>query len=311
MSIAPGLSLDQLKVLVTVDEAGSFSAAGRRLNRATSAVSYAIDTLEQQLGLLLFDRGTTRRPRLTPAGEAVVAEARSIIHGADVLRARVKGLHDGLEAELSLAVDQIFPRERLSPLLKELHSNCSTVPLRLETEVRGGVERLIRSGQSSVGVGNLFHSNNDGLTVIQIAGVPIVPVAASDHPLATSSHIEAGVVRKQLQIVLRDVEESNKRPCFMMSHSVWRVGDLATMQALLLEGVGWAGMPEPVVRADIEAGRLKRLKMPDFRGSEYPLYVAYKTDNPPGPAGRWLIERLVNEEADDLSAVAGWQADAA
>jgi hypothetical protein len=50
MSVTPALSLDQLEVLLTVVEAGSFAAASRTLNRATSAISYAIDTLERQLG---------------------------------------------------------------------------------------------------------------------------------------------------------------------------------------------------------------------------------------------------------------------
>jgi hypothetical protein len=52
-------------------------------------------------------------------------------------------------------------------------------------------------------------------------------------------------------------------------------------------------MPEPVVRGDIEAGRLVRLNLPDWRGGEYTLLAIHKIDTPPGPAGRWLIERLV------------------
>jgi len=59
----PGVpSLDQLTVFLTVVETGSFAAAGRRLGRATSAVSYAITNLEQQLGVRLFDRDQARRP---------------------------------------------------------------------------------------------------------------------------------------------------------------------------------------------------------------------------------------------------------
>jgi DNA-binding transcriptional LysR family regulator len=62
--------------LVTVVEEGSFTAAARRLQRATSAISCAIDTLETQLGLPLFDRGTTRKPKLTHVGQAIVSEAK-------------------------------------------------------------------------------------------------------------------------------------------------------------------------------------------------------------------------------------------
>ena len=70
MSDSRILSLDQLRVFLTVVETGSFAAAGRRLLRATSAVSYSIATLEQDLGVALFDREHTRKPTLTEAGIA-------------------------------------------------------------------------------------------------------------------------------------------------------------------------------------------------------------------------------------------------
>src|SRR3984957_4123692 len=105
MQGAQAPSLDQLAVFLTVVETGSFAAAGRRLGRATSAISYAIATLEQQLGVQVFDRAQSRKPALTEAGAAVLAEARSISAGVDKLRARVKGLREGLEAEITLAVD--------------------------------------------------------------------------------------------------------------------------------------------------------------------------------------------------------------
>src|SRR5580700_5948111 len=102
-------SVDQLLVLLAVAEVGSFTGAAKRLRRATSAISYAIDTLEGQLGLVLFDRGTTRKPKLTQVGEAIVAEAKVVAHSVDTLRARVRGLLEGLESEVSLVVDSIFP----------------------------------------------------------------------------------------------------------------------------------------------------------------------------------------------------------
>jgi hypothetical protein len=52
-------------------------------------------------------------------------------------------------------------------------------------------------------------------------------------------------------------------------------------------------MPEPLARADIESGRLVRLNLPDWRGGGHKLQAIHKIDTPPGPAGRWLIERLV------------------
>jgi hypothetical protein len=92
----PGIpSIDQLKVFLTVVEAGSFTAAARRLNRAVSAISYTIANLEQHLGVLLFDRGQTRTPKLTEAGSAVLSKAKVVAVGVDDLRASVRALLQG------------------------------------------------------------------------------------------------------------------------------------------------------------------------------------------------------------------------
>ena len=91
-------TFDQLRIFLAIVDTGSFAAAGRKLNRAVSVISYGISNLEAQLGLSLFDREGTRKPQLTVAGRALLAEARSISHGLDGLRAKVKGLRDGLEA---------------------------------------------------------------------------------------------------------------------------------------------------------------------------------------------------------------------
>ena len=291
---APGIpSVDQLLVLLTVVEEGSFAAAARRLRRATSAVSYAIDTLEAQLGLSLFDRGTTRKPKLTHVGEAIVSEAKAVAHSVDTLRARVRGLLEGLESEVSLVVDTMYPSDQLVAVLNDFHMKFPTVPLRLLVQALSGVEQLIRNGDAGIGVGGLMHMDSTGLRRIEIGGVTLIPVAASSHPLALASDNSAPRALDHVQLVLSDRPAGEGRDRGVVSLATWRVGDLTLKHKLLLSGFGWGGMPEPMVRADIEAGRLVRLDLPDWRGGEYPMQVVHKVESPPGPAGRWLIERLV------------------
>src|SRR6201982_3997756 len=103
MTSDPGLpTLDQLRVFLTVVDVGSFAGAARKLGRATSVISYSIANLENQLGVSLFDRESTRKPQLTEAGRTVLSEARTISNGISGLRAKVKGLLQGLEAEINL-----------------------------------------------------------------------------------------------------------------------------------------------------------------------------------------------------------------
>jgi DNA-binding transcriptional LysR family regulator len=53
-------------------------------------------------------------------------------------------------------------------------------------------------------------------------------------------------------------------------------------------------MPSHTVQADIESGRLVELTIEDVPAGRVtvPMSAAYRSNDPPGPAGRWLIERL-------------------
>jgi len=290
-------SVDQLLVLLAVVETGSFTGAARRLGRAVSAVSYAVDALEAQLGVLLFARGSTRKPQLTGAGEAVLSEARAVVHSVESLRARVRGLHDGLESEVSLVIDSLFQGDHLVAALADFHATFPTVPLRLLVQPLNGVERELRRGDAGIGVGSTLHMDFTGMRQFPIAAIRLVAVAAPGHPLAST--VSPARAREHVQLVLLDQRSAGKRDYGVVSQSIWRVGDLDLKHRLLLRGVGWGGMPEPMVRADIEAGRLIPLDLDDYRGGDYPLHAAHRIETPPGPAGRWLIERLRRAEPPD------------
>ncbi|HMI40516.1 MAG TPA: LysR family transcriptional regulator [Sphingomicrobium sp.] len=285
-------SIDQLMVLLAVEEEGSFTAAARRLGRATSAISYAIDTLERQLGLSLFDRGTTRKPRLTREGEAVVSEAKAVAFSVETLRARVRGFLDDLEPEVSLVVDSLLPLDRLTRLLRDFNARFPTVPIRLLVETLGGVERAVRDGHARIGVGSQFHMTMTGFHRVDIVAVRMIPVAAPNHPLARATRAVPREATDYIQLILSERPAADGRDYGVVSLNSWRIGDLAAKHVLLIAGLGWGGMPEPAVRADIEAGRLVRLDLRNWRGGEHPMSAVHRIDMPPGPAGRWLIERL-------------------
>src|SRR6202162_1531101 len=103
-----GVSLDQLRTFMAAADEGSFSAAGRRLRRAQSVVSQTLANLEGQIGVKLFERGG-RGTTLTDQGHVLLSLARAVASDVDHFKARAKGLARGLETELSLVVDAMFP----------------------------------------------------------------------------------------------------------------------------------------------------------------------------------------------------------
>jgi DNA-binding transcriptional LysR family regulator len=136
----------------------------------------------------------------------------------------------------------------------------------------------------------------DSMTLERLQGVDLVMVATPEHPLALiKGVISKTVLAKHVQLVLTDGSELTAgREFGVMSPLTWRLGDLFAKHAFLLKGLGWGGMPLHAVEQSLREGRLVKLSIEDFpdEGMVLAMSAAYLTANPPGPAGRWLIERL-------------------
>ncbi len=156
--------MDHIAVFLAVVEAGSFAGAARRLGRATSVISYAIANLEAQLGVTLLARAGTARPRLTDAGQAILADSRNLAIALDGLLAKARGLTSGLEAEVSLVVDVMLPARKLVRALDDFRKKFPTVGLRLEVEALGAVTHAVIEGTAAFGVSGPLELANDLLT---------------------------------------------------------------------------------------------------------------------------------------------------
>jgi DNA-binding transcriptional LysR family regulator len=289
-------SLDQLQVFLVVLETGSFAAAGRRLGRATSAVSYTIANLEAQLGIPLFDRERTRKPVLTEAGAAVLSKVRAVAGGINDLRASVKGLLSGLEPKVTLAVDVMLPTARLVDAVQAFEAKFPTVTLHLHVEALSAIAQLVQAGIADIGVGGMNHAPICGIEQFHVGDVELIPVAAPRHPLARNPPKLPGQARKHRQLVLTVRSSfSEGQDVGVFGAETWRLADLGAKHALLLAGSGWGLMPETVVREDLLSGRLVRLDLLEVRGGFYPLQAIYRTQSPPGPAAAWMIERFVSQ----------------
>jgi DNA-binding transcriptional LysR family regulator len=289
------VSLDQLRVFICAVEEGSFSAAARKLRRAQSAVSEMVSALEAQIGVPLFDRGG-RYPKLTGAGAVLLADARGIVSGVDFMKARAKGMSAGLEPELSAVVDVFFPMEALTSAAKEFREKFPGIPLRLYVEALGGVFQPLLDGRASLGIAGPLPQIPAAVTPERLSDVGLVMVAAREHPLAAfEGPIPKSELARHVQLVLTDRSElSAGREYGVVSPATWRLADLFAKHAFLLNGLGFGGMPLHTVKPDIDSGKLVVLKIEDMPagGLMLPMYAVYLTTAPPGPAGRWLIERL-------------------
>ena len=295
MIMLDSLTLDQIRLFLAVADTGSFSKAAKQLNRAQSAVTYGIQKLEAQFGIPLFDR-TTYRPALTEAGRALLPRARRIAEETNAFRDTARSLASGLEAELTIVLDSMFPMPAVVKALRAFTAKFPTVPPRIYVQSLGAAAELVLDGTCAIGLLGLVFSDAPLLKRFPLLTIDLVPVAAPDHPLAAlEGPIDTHILHEHVQLVLTDRSSLTAgRDYGVLSGRAWRLADLGAKHSMLLAGLGWGNMPFHLVQNDIAQGRLKVIQPIEFdsRVAQFVMCGAYLADHRLGPAGQWMIEHL-------------------
>ena len=294
------LSLDHIQVFLTVVEQGSFSAAGRILNRAQSAITYAVQKLEEQAGTPLFDR-SAYRPILTEAGRSLLPRMRRIAEEVGAFRAHARGIAGGLEPELTLGVDSLFPIRQLVQALTAFSREFPSVQPRIYVESLNAGMKLVLDRTCAIGLLSSFFSESDALRRIPLLTVKLVPVVSPAHPLAQiEGPIDREIIRSHVQLVLSDGSGiSGTRDHGVLSTQTWRLGDLGAKHAMLLAGLGWGNLPLHMIEDDLSQGRLYIIRPSEWEcqkeAVEIKMCVAHRIDHPMGPAARWFLNYLTQD----------------
>jgi DNA-binding transcriptional LysR family regulator len=295
-----GVTLDQLRTFIAAVEEGSFSAAGRKLRRAQSVVSHTLANLELQLGIKLFDR-SGRYPRLTDEGHALLHDARGVADGMDGFKARARTMREGLEPELSVVIDVVYPMAALTKAVGFFRAKFPNTPLRLYVEALGGVIQSVLDGRCRIGVVGTLPTIPEKVQSKPLLDVPFVTVVGPTHPLAAfRGVVPKSELIKHVQLVLTDrTTLSEGRNFGVLSPQTWRLADLGAKHAFLRAGFGWGQMPVPWVEKDIHDGTLVKIRVEGLRPRTQflPMHAIYRKDAPPGPAGRSFVDWLRHPSA--------------
>ena len=173
-----------LRPFLAVARAGNLSAAARELALSQPALTKSVRKLEQQFGVTLFDR-TARYPTLTEDGRALLQNARAVADQMDGFKARAKTLREGLEPELSLSIDVMYPMSELIDAVAKFRDTFPHTPLRLSVEVLGAVIEPVLQGRCQIGIVGSLPVLPETMHSEFLLDVPLVTVVAPSHPLAS------------------------------------------------------------------------------------------------------------------------------
>ncbi len=177
------MTLEQLRVFVAVAERQHVTQAARALNLAQSAVSHAVNTLEDGFQVKLFSR-VGRGIELTEAGRMFLDEARAVLARAALARLKLSEMGELRRGTLLLYASQTIASYWLPGRLKTFRERYPLIGIHLAIGNTGDVVRAVHDGIAEIGFIEGGVEDPD-LHSTEVARDQLVLVVAPEHPWAS------------------------------------------------------------------------------------------------------------------------------
>ena len=296
------ITIEVLETLDAIDRRGSFAKAAEELNKATSAISYAVQKLEEQLDIALFQR-QGRRSVLTPAGQLILTEGREILSVTARLASKAKEIATGWEARISIALESHQSYATFFTVLNEFLKEHSTIEIDVTESVLNGGWDALEQGRVDLLVGSPGPVPlQKGYRAIPLVCADWVPVIASHHPLAklvinlkASNNTFEAVFEETLAKVRRVITHDTSMFGIARSAGLSSDGQQFYVQTIdhkveaILAGVGIGHLPKQRIQKYLDSGELIALKLAE--SSVHDNFLAWKISNK-GKGLQELTKRL-------------------
>lgn len=281
------MNIDQLEALEAIIETGSFRKAGEKLNKAQSAISYAIKNLEEEFQCPLFIR-EGYKPELSPQGQIAYTKTKRVLEAMRDMQAATRNLSIQHEPELSVAVSALFPLQEITEVLKIFSREHPCTQLRINVEVLGALDRLI-DREADIAITESLDSEQERFEMFHMMEIKMLAVAAKNHPLAKiKGALDSFELSKYPQIIIpSSTKQSKKKKAGVLEGALtWSVGDFANKKVFLLNGLGWGQMPEYMVREELANDRLVALKTSKYANFTLSFYLVKHRERILGPVAQ-------------------------
>ncbi|HSI46436.1 MAG TPA: LysR family transcriptional regulator [Methylophilus sp.] len=285
-----------MRVFVTVEEEGGFAAASRKLDISPAAVTRAIVSLEEQLGVKLIQR-TTRNLRLTDAGHQYYEDTKAILSRIAEANEAVSGANVEPHGTLSVTASVLFGRLYVMPSIIDYMQKYAKVKViahfvdRVTNIAEEGIDVAIRIGElpdsslRAIKVGQVRRVLCASPAYLEKHGVPQQPEDLLKHAIISANSVSP-------RVEWRFGTEENPQKLRMDPKLIVSSNDAALAAAL--GGLGVTRLLSYQVKSEIEAGALA-LILEDYEQAPWPIHVVHREDKLGSSKVRAFIDGIVND----------------
>ncbi|MBP5979181.1 MAG: LysR family transcriptional regulator [Halomonas sp.] len=290
------VTLAQWQMLAAVVDHGGFARAAEVVHKSPSTLNHAVHKLEEQLGVQVLEP-IGRQVRLTEAGELLLRRARQLIESAASLEDVASRLAEGLEAEIVLAIDQVFPAAAQAKAMERFSEMYPQVRVQLHESVLNGGTEMLYDGRADLVISGM---EAQGFLGEPLVSVRFIAVAHPEHALHQLGRaLDLRDLAQYRQLVVRDSALRQSTDAgWLKAEQRWTVGHLNTSLDMLKRGLGFAWMPETRIADDIRRGELKPLPLTAGSIRQVPIQIIFRDRDRAGPAAHAMaaaLKQAVNE----------------
>ncbi len=287
------MTLEQLVALNAIVEQGTFRAAADHLNKAQSAVSHAIRKLEDEVGFELLSR-EAYRPTLTERGQVFYRHATRVLQRMRELRSITATLRTEQEAEVALSVTATYPLTPVLSLVSEMTARFQATHIKMSRENMGGSLEKLLDGDVEVAISTLDGVPLDRVEFVPVLPVMMIPVSHPDFVPARDDRMKTDAeMQTHIQVVVADSARGDRQDRGIVPGGLrWTVSDFATKKEILLANMGWGGMPEHMIRQELEAGTLVPLRAEGYPPTQILHYAMRRRDVTHGTVAQAIWDRF-------------------
>jgi DNA-binding transcriptional LysR family regulator len=291
---APRISLDQWQALTTVVDAGGYAQAAQRLHKSQSAVTYAVQKLEAELGVKAFQiQG--RKAVLTATGQLLYRRGLALLAEASGLERTARRFSAGWESEIRLAVEIVFPTWLLLECCARFAADSPHTRLELIESVLGGTTEALVSGQAELAITGQIPQGFSGDPLMRARFIPAAHPGHALHQLGRPVTLRDLAAHRHL--VVRESGTRRDTRTAVEVEQRWTVSQLATSIEAAVRGHGFAWFPEERIRGELAAGTLKILPLRDGAERFSELYLVFADREAAGPGTLRFAEVIRTETA--------------
>jgi DNA-binding transcriptional LysR family regulator len=289
------LDLDSIRVLNTIVEQGSFTAAAKVLHRAQSAVSYQIRKLENNLNLTLFDRSEYRAV-LTAEGKAILSEGKRLLTQAENIELLARQLGQEWEPSFEVVVDGILEISPIMAVIKSLINEDIPTRISLTMEYLGGVQHRFEQNQADLMLVKEYQASTQLLSH-SLPEVECLLCVSHDHPLAKLKKVDLNSLQQHIEL---SVHDSSNQELYSVEHMhfggerMFYLSDFKSKKQAVLQGIGFGWMPYYLVKKELAINQLVEVNYKHGSRFSFTPHLVWRAEKPLGKTGQKFIDKLLS-----------------